>query len=160
MRSTVEVRTMRAAIAFLVGWTMLSSVPVFSQPAIPQALEPWREWVLFGQEFLACPILNGRDARAESSHVCAWPGVLTVDVDAAGAEFEQRWTLYKDEWIPLPGNARYWPNPLSVDGTPQAAVLRGGTPMVRAAAGEHRVTGVLRFETRPASIPVPKKTLD
>lgn len=46
----------------------------FSQPPIPDALEPWRDWVLFGLEYRACPVLNGRAAADAASHVCAWPG--------------------------------------------------------------------------------------
>ena len=127
----------------------------FTQPPIPEALEPWRDWVLFGLEYRVCPVLNGRAATDAASHVCAWPGELAVDVDADSADFAQSWTLYKEDWLPLPGDARYWPAEVTVDGVPQAAVLRAGRPMIRATAGTRRIAGEIRFEIRPASIPVP-----
>lgn len=132
--------------------------PVSAQPSIPDALEPWRDWVLFGQEYRACPVLNGRPAAVRESHVCAWPGELAVDVAAGSADFSQSWQLYAEEWVPLAGDERYWPSGVTIDGEPRAAVLRSGRPTVRVPAGTHVIAGTLRWETRPASLPVPLET--
>jgi len=145
-----------AALLLLV--TAIAPTPGFTQTQIPDALEPWRDWVLFGLEYRACPVLNGRAAGDPASHVCAWPGELAVGVDTDSATFAQSWTLYREDWLPLPGDARYWPGEVSVDGVSQAVVLRAGRPMVRATTGTRRIAGEIRFETRPASIPVPSET--
>jgi hypothetical protein len=149
---------MKKISAALLLITAMAPIRGFSQPPIPDALEPWRDWVLFGLEYRACPVLNGRATADAASHVCAWPGELTVDVDADSAAFAQSWTLHKDDWLPLPGDARYWPGEVTVDGTAQPVVLRAGRPMIRATEGTRRMAGEIRFETRPASIPVPFET--
>jgi hypothetical protein len=148
----------RAAFACLILLFGMPAGSGLAQPAVPEALEPWREWVLFGQEHRACPVLNGRGTAAEDNFICAWPGELEIAVELDGASFEQAWTLYKDEWVPLPGDASHWPSGVEVDGMPEAAVLRAGRPTVRVPAGEHRLGGRLDWETRPASLPVPTQT--
>jgi hypothetical protein len=137
------------------------AIPVgdaLGQPPIPNSLEPWRDWVLVGEEYRSCPVLNGRETGREMNHVCAWPGRLMVDVDADGAQFVQDWTLHTDNWLPLPGDNRIWPQGVTVDETLQPAVLREGRPTVRVPAGEHRIVGTLAWQTRPASIRVPSET--
>ena len=145
-------------LALVLALIAIPAARGLTQPAIPEALEPWRDWVLFGQEFRDCPVLNGQNPNQESSHICAWPGELDIEVDTDGASFTQGWTLYREEWVPLPGNDRYWPVGVEIDGVAQAAVLRGGRPTVRVTAGEHQISGEVSWADRPASIPVPVET--
>ena len=93
----------------------LASLPTSAQVDVPAPLEPWRDWVLYGQEHLACPVLNGSPADQAASFVCAWPGEIAVDVVAGGAQFRIDWTTYAESWVPLPGNDRYWPADVTVD---------------------------------------------
>jgi hypothetical protein len=47
----------------------LISIPAargLAQPASPEALHPWRDWVLFGLQFRACPVLNGKNPSQEA----------------------------------------------------------------------------------------------
>ena len=67
-----------------------------AQPTVPEPLEPWREWVLHGEEYRACPVLNGSRPGQPSNHVCAWPGELAVEDDASGATVSQNWDLYAE----------------------------------------------------------------
>src|SRR5690554_1752042 len=91
--------------AVFVGLAVLSVLPAL--PAVgqtvdvPQPLAPWQDWVLYGEEFRACPVLNGRMPGETASHVCAWPGALALTVDADSAGFSQTWTLYAEDWVPL-----------------------------------------------------------
>jgi hypothetical protein len=138
---------------------VLAVLPVAAQEIdVPEALRPWRDWVLYGQEFRACPVRNGQQPEQAASHLCGWPGSLTFDVGAAGAEFSQAWTLYADDWVPLPGSVEYWPGGVTVDGNTQAVVTRGGRAMLRLTRGAHRVAGELTWTTRPASITIPAET--
>jgi hypothetical protein len=138
---------------------VLAVLPVAAQEIeVPEALRAWRDWVLHGEEFRVCPVRNGQQPAQAASHLCAWPGSLSIDADATGAEFSQTWTLYADEWVPLPGNVEYWPGGVTVDGTAQAAVMRGGRAMLRLARGTHRVAGELGWATRPAAITIPAET--
>ncbi len=131
------------------------SVNVFAQPSVPEPLEPWRDWVLYGEEYRACPVLNGSRPGQQSNHICAWPGELALDVDQSGASFSQSWDLYAEDWVPLPGDQMHWPSNVLVDGRPVPVVMRTGRPLVRLEAGSYQVTGTLAWITRPAALSVP-----
>lgn len=127
--------------------------------AVPEPLEPWRDWVLHGEEHRTCPVFNGRMPGAVSDHVCAWPGTLDVTANSDEARFVQTWTLYAEAWVPLPGDAQLWPADVRVDGNAQAAVQRVGRPALHLPAGTHELTGRLVFAgERPASIAIPAET--
>ena len=107
---------------------------VAAQPVVvPDSLEPWRNWVLYGEEFRACPVLNGSAAEQAGGPVCAWPGRLSVEVAATRATFDQSWTLYADGWIPLPGDADHWPTRVTSDGNPAAVTTRDARGLARGA---------------------------
>jgi hypothetical protein len=117
---------------------------------IPEPLRPWADWVLRGHEAELCtPFLAGDEKR------CAWPGVLTLDLDEKGGSFRQAWTLEADGFVPLPGEAKRWPLDLQVDGQPGAAVAREEAPGLWLAAGTHSVAGSFRWDGLPESLPVP-----
>ncbi|MEQ9561847.1 MAG: hypothetical protein RLN69_04950, partial [Woeseiaceae bacterium] len=40
---------------------------------VPAELEPWRNWVLEGHEYRACPFLFDRGATDRGDYACAWP---------------------------------------------------------------------------------------
>ena len=102
---------------------VLFAAPLAAQDAdVPAALAPWRDWVLFGEEYRACPVRNGTMPGERGNHVCAWPGVLAVDAGNAGADFTQTWTLYAEDWVPLPGDAEHWPAGVTVGVGAQAVV--------------------------------------
>ena len=134
---------------------VLASGYVLGQPSVPEPLEPWREWVLHGEEYRACPVLNGLQPGRPSNHICAWPGELALDVDASGASFSQNWDLYAEDWVPLPGDQAHWPSNVRIDGSPVPVVMRTGRPLVRLEAGSYRVTGTLTWDSRPAALSVP-----
>ncbi|MGQ9659491.1 MAG: hypothetical protein ACUVQI_06340 [Thermochromatium sp.] len=75
--------------------------------AIPKSLEPWVPWVLEqgpnGRDLRACPL----DARGVT-RLCAWPGLLQLELDARGGRFEQVWELAAEDWIRLPPSRRGW----------------------------------------------------
>jgi hypothetical protein len=140
--------------------TVWPSAQLLAQPApdVPAALAPWRNWVLYGEEFRACPVRNGTLPGQSVNHLCAWPGALTLDVGAASAKFDQTWTVYVESWVPLPGNAELWPADVTAGAASEPVVLRENRPMVRLVRGVHRVAGSFTWSMRPASIPVPAET--
>jgi hypothetical protein len=142
---------------WLVGLT-LTSLQAFGQATVPEPLEPWREWVLYGEEYRACPVMNGARPGETSSHVCAWPGELALDVNVASATFTQNWDLYAEDWVPLPGDQSIWPVNVLVGRTPLPVVQRDGRPAVRLDAGSHQITGSLNWITRPAALTVPRQS--
>ena len=122
---------------------------------VPPVLEPWQEWVLHGDDTRRCPPRVGVPLDRSDARICAWPGALTLEVAASGAVFAQRWTVYAEEWVPLPGGTDHWPVAVRVDGRPAAVLDRDGRPVVRLEPGEHAMTGRVVWQERPATLSVP-----
>ena len=152
----MAVRVFAALCRFVVVATLICAASLDAQDTdVPAGLAPWRDWVLYGEEFRACPVRNGTMPGERGNHVCAWPGVLAVDAGNTGADFTQTWTLYAEDWVPLPGDVEYWPAGVTVGVGAQAVIERGGRPMLRVARGTHRITGRIAWTTRPASLAIP-----
>ena len=129
-----------------------------SEPAIPHALQDWEAWALKDREFLRCPFLAGTDVSSESSHRCAWPERLQLTVDTHGGRFAQRWEVYSDSWVALPGDLDHWPQAVELDGKLAPLVAREGIPFVRLAAGSHGLTGSWSWDARPETLTIPSET--
>lgn len=136
--------------------TMLPPSLGAAVPEVPPSLEPWRGWVLEGEAHRGCPFLLGQGPGSADKHVCAWPGRLQLDVDRNGARFSLRWRVLRETEIQLPGDARHPPLDVRVGGQAQAVQLRGVTPVLRLAAGEHQIEGRLDWTRRPETLVVPE----
>jgi hypothetical protein len=134
-------------------------LPVAAQSTdvfVPDELQGWQEWVLHDKDYRACPFYFNGNAAARGDFVCAWPGQLEISIDADGGRFSQQWTVYaQDAWLPLPGNADYWPHEVSVNGNAAVVVERDGLPAVKVAPGTHRFTGTFAWDERPGVLPIP-----
>ena len=128
------------------------------ETAIPRALQDWQAWALKDQEFLRCPFLAGTDVSSESSHRCAWPERLQLTVDTHGGRFAQRWEVYSDSWVALPGDLDHWPLGVELDGKLAPLVARDGIPFVRLAPGSHALTGSWSWDARPETLTIPRET--
>lgn len=146
-------RTLRTLVVM-----MLVAATRTHAAAVPEALDDWRDWVLRGQEYRACPWLATRDPANENSYRCAWPGVLTLDLNARGGEFRQRWEVAAESWVVLPGSAESWPREVRANGVAAPVVMREGRPQLRLARGTHDITGRLGWSTRPEALPVSAAT--
>ncbi len=124
-------------------------------PEIPDALRPWTGWVLRGHEQRACPFFSGQNERTPRG--CVWPSQLSLDVDEQGGRFTQRWRLHAEAQVPLPGDARRWPEDLRLDGKP-APVADRGAPVVTLSAGDHLLTGRFRWKALPELLQIPRQT--
>jgi hypothetical protein len=151
---------LRAGLAALVfGVSTLS----WAQEAIPPVLRDWQDWVLKGEEYRRCPFLAsarlqpGQPIEAFSFR-CAWPERLSLAVDARGGSFTQRWQVYADSWVALPGSLEHWPQDVRVNGAPGAVVDRGGSPSMRLTPGNYTLAGSFTWSTRPESLPLPSFT--
>ena len=136
----------------LVAWGPVHAV----QADLPEALLDWQQWVLKDKEYRNCPFFFDRGAERKDDFLCTWPGSLELRVGAQGARFEQTWTLYAGEqWLPLPGDSKYWPEGVSANSQPAQVVLRGGKPHLRLGPGSYRVSGSFRWNQRPGFLAVP-----
>ncbi len=148
----------RWTIPLALSLTLVAGLARSQDAYVPEVLEPWVPWVLDEQEFLGCPALPGVPYGRRTSHVCAWPGTLSLDATTEAASFSQAWEVLEDAWVPLPGDERYWPLELTVDGRPAGAALREGGPAIYLRAGRRELAGRIVWDRRPASLAVPAAT--
>lgn len=132
----------------------VSAAAAPTQEELPLALRDWRAWVLHGEKQAGCPFLHGSDAR-----VCAWPGTLALKLDERGGTFSQRFRIYREAFLTLPGDGRRWPQGVKVDGKAAVVVPNAeGLPTVKLDAGERTVTGDFAWDTLPEALLVPPAT--
>jgi hypothetical protein len=128
----------------------LAAGPLASE-AVPEPLRPWVPWVLHQQEQRLCPLLY----RSEAERRCAWPSRLVLALDAHGGTFAQRWRVFAESWVTLPGDARHWPQAVRL-GEAEAVVLeRDGSPALWLGPGEHQVSGRFEWSGLPEALRVP-----
>ncbi|MDR3299834.1 MAG: hypothetical protein LBU43_07510, partial [Candidatus Accumulibacter sp.] len=119
---------------------------------IPEALTPWKSWVLHGQESWLCPEVAG----GHRPEFCAWPGELKLEARADGARFTQSWEIQRESAAPLPGNREYWPQQVTVDDAAYPVPRRNGAPVVWLSPGKHVVSGWIPWLERPQTLAVPE----
>ena len=135
---------------------LLLLLPVAAQSAdvhVPDELQDWRAWVLQDKEYRDCPFYFNRGATERGQFICAWPGMLDVNVDQDRGRFTQRWTVYaEDAWIPLPGDIAYWPDQVTANGSAVAVIERNGKPSVRLEPGSWTLTGRIAAAAQIAAV--------
>ncbi|MEA3437970.1 MAG: hypothetical protein U9R43_16020 [Thermodesulfobacteriota bacterium] len=138
--------------AILISTVAASAAPPFDLDSIPPSLEPWKAWVLHGQEDQFCPVSynNGEEYK------CLWPSRLNLDIDANGGRFAQQWMVFAKDWVPLPGSRKVWPQDVRVDGKAVTVVEKGGIPCVYMTAGQHLLKGVFSWKEMPEIIRIPE----
>ena len=135
--------------------TLLSvSQNLHAESYIPDTLKPWQSWVLYDHKEIDCPYAHS----TQTSRYCRWPTSLSLDIQPQSATFQQKWRLYNEGWLTLPGDHQTWPSNVLVDGKPMAVVNRSNKPNVFVKAGEYQISGELSWEKRPESIAVPVHT--
>src|SRR5437868_8029165 len=134
-----------------VFWAVLalcSITAMAADPPLPDELKPWQAWVLRGEEFRRCPFFATQQPAGAENFVCAWPERLTLNVNAGGGDFRQRWQVFADAWVPLPGSDEHWPRAVRLDGKPVAVVARDNVPNVRLSPGTYVLSGALQWSAR------------
>ncbi|WP_126454981.1 hypothetical protein [Sulfuriflexus mobilis] len=140
-------------LACLLPLTGLFAKPI-SQQQIPDELKPWKDWVLYGEESLACPFIY-HDIRQRR---CAWPTGLTLDLRPAAGTFSQQWYAYTDSLLTLPGDSKHWPQEVKLNGEDAIVVMQDGRPSVWVGAGAHRLSGRFQWSRVPESLLIPVDT--
>jgi hypothetical protein len=155
---------MTARIARLLVALLGTGIAVQGMPAevyVPDALEPWREWVLAEHPAHACPSLS---SSAKLRH-CQWTSSLSIHADAQGARFTMEVELFAPADVILPGAPGVWPADVNVTATPgsgsgpasRAVTEQQGKPRVRAEPGRYLVSGRLAWPRLPDAIPIPPR---
>jgi hypothetical protein len=120
---------------------------------VSEPLAPWVDWVLRGHEEERCPFLDGSGKRE-----CLWPALLELELEERSGRFAQHWQVHRDARVPLPGDARRWPEDVRVDGAPAAVVALGERPSVRLTPGRHEIRGSFRWDALPELLQIPPET--
>ena len=148
---SILVRRVLLAITLLV----LALVPLTANaadPRVPAPLEPWVPWVLHGKEEALCPVIQGGSAQ------CVWPTRVDLELGDRGGTFVQGFRVDAKRMVPLPGDARRWPQGVKVDGKDAVVLAQGGRPMVELPPGNHELKGRFEWDSLPESIAVPGET--
>jgi len=138
--------------AILINTVAASAAPPFDLDSIPPSLEPWKVWVLHGEEDRFCPVSynNGQEYK------CIWPSRLNLDLDANGGRFIQQWLVFAKDWVPLPGSRKIWPQDVTIDGKVAPVVEKEGIPCVYMTTGRHLLKGVFSWNEMPEIIRIPE----
>jgi hypothetical protein len=129
-----------------------------AEVSVPRDLEDWRGWVLHGEEYRRCPFLASAAPTERGSYRCAWPQSLTLALDARGGTFAQRWQVFAESWVRVPGNIEHWPQDVRLNDAPAAIVARDGYPSLLLEPGTYAISGKLSWETRPESLALDPRT--
>ncbi len=127
------------------------TVEALGEVDVPPSLEPWKAWVLHGEEHRLCPT-SYDDGNA---YRCVWPSRLRLNLDQGGGRFEQQWIVFTEGWLPLPGGKGMWPVDVTMNGNKVPVVEKNGVPCLRADPGEHTVKGQFVWAQLPEMIHVP-----
>jgi len=118
---------------------------------LPTDLRAWIPWVLYDKEASTCPMVLGQADAAR----CDWPSRLELRLDDKGGTFTQQWHVHARTQVPLPGDAKRWPQEVMVD-RKRVAVVPG--PRVELTAGDHTITGQFLWDSLPESLQIPPQT--
>jgi hypothetical protein len=81
-----------------------------------------------------------------------------LSVDARGGTFSQRWQVYAESWVALPGNTEYWPRDVRINGAPAPVVAVNDVPNLRLKPGSYTIAGRFEWSSRPESLPLAAST--
>jgi hypothetical protein len=150
-------------IPLAVFCSLVCSLAAQAQDGVPPSLRDWQGWVLHGEEFRRCPFAASAGAEPgepinADEFRCVWPERLTLAVDARGGTFSQRWQVYSESWVQLPGTEENWPREVRLNGAPAAVVAVNDIPSVRLTPGSYTVSGRFEWSSRPESLALPGAT--
>ena len=118
--------------------------------AIPESLQPWKEWVLRDSPYHGCIPLPGMTvASSDGDALCEWPSELSLRIEEGGASFEQQWFVERKRFVSLPGGGEHEAFDVEVDGTPALLARDGEVIRVELERGAHRVSGRFRWSRMP-----------
>lgn len=138
-----------AGLAWLLSQT--SGAAPLPATAIPDALKPWQNWVLWPERNLGCPALTDHAGMRP----CVWPGRLRLDLDGRGGRFELALAVYAEQQVALPGDTVHWPQAATANGRPLPVVERDGLPYASLPPGTHYLSGRFRWDRLPPTLALP-----
>ncbi len=139
--------------SLVLQFSIAFAVPL-TKDTTPEPLKPWVEWVLQNDTSYQCPFFYNNFQQKQ----CAWPGELTLDLQATQAQFSSRWQVYNDSWVLLPGDKNYWPQQVTINNKAVLVMNRQGKPSVKLAAGSYLIKGEFFWDKIPENLTIPINT--
>lgn len=136
------------ASMMLVAW--LAPAQGFGIQDVPEPLKPWITWVMADENQYQCPYAY-QDFQQKR---CSWPGALKLALHAKQGRFSGDWTLYRQDWLVLPGDQQHWPRHVNVNRQPAAVVAWQGKPALWLPAGRYHVDGEFFWDNLPESLAI------
>lgn len=118
--------------------------------ATPADLDAWSDWVLHDVEDYGCPMRFDADSRR-----CGFPGHLALELDSHGGTFTQRWQVFRETRVHLPGGTEHWPQDVLLDAAPVAVTADNGRPVLTVGPGVHTAQGRFHWRQRPPALDIP-----
>lgn len=133
-----------------------AAMPGFAGPieSVPEPLRPWVSWVLHDVDDHGCP----PEYNSAENKRCVWAGRLELKLDGAGGAFRQSAKAYRKTWFALPGDAKRWPQNVTLDGMAAEVVSRNGQPGIWLPAGEHTLAGAFVWQALPDKLALTRET--
>ncbi len=145
----------RLACLLVVLLTMFSvSAKTLTLENTPEPLKPWVGWVLEDEKDYQCPFLFD---NFKQKH-CSWPGRLAIQLNARQAEFTSQWQVFQQSWIMLPGDSKYWPQNVRLNGQAATVTKKHGKPAMNLGPGNYRIQGLFFWHKLPESLSIPHNT--
>lgn len=141
----------RPITLLLILWLYGTSALAITPQDLPEPLRPWINWVLADEDQYQCPFFF---EDFQDKH-CSWPGTLNLRLQAAGGTFDMGWTLYRQDWIFLPGDSEHWPQQVSIANQAVAVIAKDDKPAIQLPAGHYRISGRFFWDNPPESLAIP-----
>jgi hypothetical protein len=142
-------------VCLLIPWSsVVSTIRAQDQAAqreIPEPLQAWADWATWDVKQAQCPRLYNRS----DTPVCYWPGRLELSVDQTGGRWAVDVLVFETSWVPIPGDATWWPLNVRVEELPAVVVPRQNLPATKLKPGKHRITGEFVWDQMPQQLSIP-----
>ncbi len=119
---------------------------------VPDPLKPWLDWSIWE----VAPIRNcATPFNNPQEPIPFWMSTLNLQATNTGAAFSVATSVSTRSWIPLPGDDRYWPQHVLVNGQPVPVVLHSQVPSVQLNPGPYTITGSFFWNELPPRLLIP-----
>ncbi|MFW5444302.1 MAG: hypothetical protein ACKE51_08365, partial [Methylococcaceae bacterium] len=125
-----------------------------TEDKVPDPLKPWVNWVLQDEQHYQCPFLYNNFQQKR----CSWPGKLSLILTSKKADFISHWQVSREDWVPLPGNQKIWPQNVIVNKNPALVINRQGKPGLTLPVGSYKIQGSFIWDRIPESLSIPQQT--
>jgi len=122
---------------------------------VPVSLQTWVDWV--ATDMSDCPVRYNQSNNKQAK-ICYWPSNLVLDIKPKQAKFSQKWKIYKNGWLELPGDAKHWPQNVKINNKNAIVADRNGIPSLFVSKGKQNIQGQFDWQQSPEYLLIPINT--